>query len=43
MLEAINAAGNPRIRNRVVDIGAYEFETLEMPDNKRLNESRPSR
>jgi hypothetical protein len=26
MIEAIDAAGRPRIRNKVVDIGAYEFD-----------------
>lgn len=26
MIEAVDAAGRPRVRNKVVDIGAYEFE-----------------
>ena len=41
MIEAVDAAGRPRIRNKVVDVGAYEFEALKLHVNKRLKEIGP--
>jgi len=32
MIEAVDAAGRPRIQNKVVDVGAYEFEATTKPE-----------
>jgi hypothetical protein len=32
MIEAVDAAGGPRIQNKVVDVGAYEFEAAMKPE-----------
>lgn len=42
MTNAIDAAGRPRITNRVVDVGAYEFAVLKVPDKNPVEKLGPT-
>lgn len=41
MIGAVDAAGRPRIQNKVADVGAYEFEPVKPPTNEPLTSTGP--